>query len=124
MPLISIARDPTVNIDVTTKRPLTFNGIKISEYTGKEIPDPLKVMHLDAVPITLNYQIDIYTKRYEDCLEYLRNFVFQFINHPKMIVDIPYNNANIQHICYTRLQSSAIDNSDVPNKLFADQFTR
>ena len=32
--------------------------------------------HLNAVPITLKYQIDIYTRYQEEADEYVRNFIF------------------------------------------------
>jgi len=124
LPVISIQRDPTINVTIPTKRPMTFNGVKISDYTGDELPDKINIMHLDAIPIEINYQIDIYTRKYEEGDEYIRNFIFNFVNYPRMTVTIPYNGANIEHVCYTRLNSTVSDNSDVPNKLFPDQFTR
>lgn len=124
LPLVAISRDPNIDVTIPTKRPLTFNGLRISEYDGEDVPDEQKIMQLDAIPIVLNYQIDIYTKEFWEADEYIRNFVFQFVNYPKMIVNIPYNNAKIQHVCYTRLQPQVSDNSDIPEKLFPDQFTR
>ena len=124
LPLVAISRDPNIDITIPTKRPLTFNGLRISEYDGEDIPEEQKIMQLDAIPIVLNYQIDIYTKEFWEADEYIRNFVFQFVNYPKMVVEIPYNNAKIQHVCYTHLQPQVSDNSDIPQKLFPDQFTR
>lgn len=117
LPLIAISRDPTLNVDVTTKRPLTCDGLVVAK-------DMQRSVKLDAIPILINYQIDIYTRRYDEGDEYVRNFIFNFVNHPKMKILIPYNGSNIEHICYTRLNSSVTDNSDVSEKLFPDQFTR
>ena len=117
LPLIAISRDPSLNMDVSTKRSLSCDGLKV----GSTVKDSVQ---LDAIPISITYQIDIYTQRYEEGDEYLRNFIFNFINHPKMKILIPYNGSNIEHICYTRLSNTATDNSDVSEKLFPDQFTR
>ena len=117
LPLIAISRDPTVNMDISTKRSLTCDGASIGKTDTTSF-------QLDAIPIGITYQIDIYTQKYEEGDEYLRNFIFNFVNHPKMKVILPYNGANIEHVCYTRLTSSATDNSDVSEKLFPDQFTR
>jgi hypothetical protein len=117
LPLIAISRDPNLNISVSTKRNLTFDGKKLDGSS-------LQSIQLDAIPIDLNYQIDIYTQKYDEGDEYLRNFIFNFVNYPQMKVLLPYNGSNIEHVCYIRLSNTATDNSDVSEKLFADQFTR
>ncbi len=119
LPLVAISRDPTINIDVATKRSLTCDGANLTKNNAERV-----TIKLDAIPILINYQIDIYTQKYEEGDEYLRNFVFNFVNHPKMKILLPYNGSNIEHICYTRLANNVTDNSDVSEKLFADQFTR
>ena len=117
LPLIAVSRDPTINITVSTKRSLTCDGLVVGKNSKSTI-------QLDAIPLEINYQIDIYTQRYEEGDEYLRNFIFNFVNMPKMKILIPYNGSNIEHICYARLNPNAQDNSDVPEKKFPDQFTR
>lgn len=117
LPLIAISRDPSVTMDISTKRNLTFDGLKVGTNEKQSV-------QLSAIPIAITYQIDIYTQRYEEGDEYLRNFIFNFVNHPKMKILIPYNGSNIEHVCYIRLNNTATDNSDVSEKLFADQFTR
>lgn len=117
LPLIAISRDSNINVSVTTRRPLTFNGVKVDG-------TPLKTLHLDGIPVDINYQIDIYTKEYEAGDEYLRSMIFNLVNHPTMYVHIPYNGSDIQHVCNLRLDNSVIDNSDITEKMFPDQFTR
>lgn len=117
LPLIAISRDPNINISVSTKRNLTFDGLKLD---GTK----MQTIQLGAIPVDINYQIDIYTKKYEEGDEYMRNLIFNFVNYPKMKVLLPYNGANIEHVCYTRLSPNVTDNSDVSEKLFPDQFTR
>lgn len=118
LPLISLSREPNIKIDYSKKRNLTFDGLTVAQSdTGKSI-------QLNAIPITVTYQLDIYTKRYEEGDEYLRNFTFQLINNPTLSVIFPYNGANIEHIAYLNLNPTLTDNSDIPEKLFSDQFTR
>lgn len=117
LPLIAISRDPNISLKVSTKRNLSFDGLKLD---GTK----LRTLQLNAIPITINYQIDIYTQRYEEGDEYLRNFIFNIINHPKMKICIPYNDTNIEHVCTLLLDSNVTDNSDIAEKVFADQFTR
>lgn len=117
LPLVAVSRDSNVSITLPAKQNLSFDGHIIGENVDRSI-------QLNAIPIQLNYQLDIYTKRYEEGDEYLRNFIFNFVNYPKMVVELPYNNTQIEHVCYVRLESEVIDNSDVSEKLFPDEFTR
>lgn len=117
LPLIAISRDPNLNVDIPNKRSLSCDGARIGNTEDK-------IIKLDAIPITVNYQIDIYTQDYDEGDEYLREFIFKLTDKPKMIIQIPYNGANIEHVCYLRLNSNVVDNSDVPEKKFPDQFTR
>ena len=117
LPLVSIARDPNVVLKTPVKTKLSSDGYK-SIYTKDG------VLLLNAIPIDISYQLDIYTKKYEEGDEYIRNFIFNFINHPKMVITIPYNNSNLEHVCNIRLDGSVTDNSDISEHLFSDQFTR
>lgn len=117
LPLIGLSRDPDIEIQSTNKKPLTFDGLMIRA-------DEEKSIQLDAIPIEINYQLDIYTRYGYEGDEYMRNFVFGFVNNPKMIVEIPYNNQNLTHTFNVRLLSRVSDNSDIKERLFADQFTR
>lgn len=117
LPLITISRAPDVQLDLTTKRNMSYDGkhLKSSES---------KTLHLDAIPITINYQIDIYTKNYSTGDEFLRELIFHFVNHPTLEISYMYNGVEMQSKCYVRLSSTATDNSDIPQKIFPDQFTR
>lgn len=117
LPLIAISRDSNVNVDIPNKRSLSADGARIGNTEDK-------IIKLDAIPITINYQIDIYTQHYDEGDEYLREFIFKLVNEPKMKILIPYNGSQIEHVCYVRLDSNVVDNSDVPEKKFPDQFTR
>ena len=83
-----------------------------------------KIEQLNAIPIELDYTIDIYTRFYEEAEEYVRNFVFNLINYPKMQIQIPYNSYNEIKNCNITLNPDVQDNSDIPERLAPGQFTR
>lgn len=117
LPLISISRDSQVTIVNTNKRALSYDG-------GHLENEPKASAVLNAIPIRLTYQLDIYTRYFEEADEYLRNFIFNFINYPKIHITIPYNNANIEHNSTIILDGTVSDNSNIPERLIRDQFYR
>ena len=117
LPLISISRDNDIEILSTAKKPLTYDGGHLDATTKKS-------ELLNAIPISISYQIDVYCKYFEEADEYVRNFVFNIINYPNLHIDIPYNNANIVHDSTMILESTVSDNSDIPERLINGQFTR
>lgn len=117
LPLIALRRGRDFEILSTNKKPLTYDGATIEanqERSGQ----------LNGIPIAINYQLDIYTRYYAEADEYVRDFIFQFINFPKLNIVIPYNNANIEHTSNVRLNPNVIDNSDIAERLSPGQFTR
>ena len=117
LPLIAISRDRDIDIQITANRPLSHSGKVFNA-------DEKKADHLNAVPITIKYQIDIYTRYQEEADEYIRNFVFQIINYPKLEIDIPYNNSTLGYKSYMSLTNQITDNSDIAERLIPGQFTR
>lgn len=117
LPLIALSRDPSIGLDIAHKRPLSADGLHLQQ-------DEKTTIQLDAIPININYQIDIYTQRAEEGDEYLRNFIFNIVNHPRLKILIPYNDSQIEHYAYLKLQPEVTDNSDISERLFVDQFVR
>ena len=117
LPLISISRDRSIEIINTQKQIKTFQGFNQSDKESINIP-------ANVIPINVGYQIDIYTKGMIEADEYVRNFVFNFINYPRMKINIPYNNLNVEHVVDLRLDSNIADNSDIKEHLFSDEFVR
>ena len=117
LPLISISRDSEIEITSTAKKALTYDGghLDANEKVSKL---------LNAIPIKLTYQLDIYTKYFAEADEYARNFIFNFINYPKLSIEIPYNGAKVMHDSTVMLESTVSDSSDIPERLIAGQFTR
>lgn len=121
LPFISIAREPDINLVYKGKKPMSFDGMRIG---GLQEEGKQKSLNLNAIPIILNYQIDIWTKTYEESDEYIRNLLFNLINHPSMLVEIPYNGINKVHQCNIDVNSPIQDNSDIPQRMYVGEFTR
>ena len=117
LPIISLTRAREVDLDHPHKKMMTFDGMMLDATIEKSL-------QIDAIPMTLNYQLDIYTRYKYEADEYMRNFVFNLVNHPKVKVVLPYNDINYTHYSNIRLVPTIEDNSDVPNRLVSDQFTR
>ena len=101
-PLVSLKRSLGYDIDLYGKKPITFDGAKL-EANSK------KVKSIVYIPITLNYQLDIYTRYYQEADEYMRNFIFNIINYPKLEITIKYFNSNIDHVANILPTQSVID---------------
>lgn len=117
LPFVAISRANDIELDYPHKKPLSFDGLKLEANETYGIK-------LNAIPMRLQYQLDIYTRYAEEGDEYLRNFIFNLVNHPTIIIDLPYNDLWIQHRSNIRLSSQVSDSSDIPERLVGDQFTR
>lgn len=117
LPLIVLRRLSPIRILNVSKRPLTFDGYRDSINSKKG-------NQLNAIPIQIDYQIDIYTRYLEESDEYLRNFVFNIINYPRLEIEIPYNDSKLTAYANIRLNPDLEDNSDIPERLVQGQFTR
>ena len=117
LPMISLYRSSDIQITSAIKQLKSFSGLDIKH-------DEEKTLQLNVIPISVNYQLDIYTKTMAEGDEYLRNFLFKFINNPKIIITIPYNGAEFKHVANIRIADSVSNTSDSTERLFVGQFTR
>lgn len=117
MPFIALSRNNEIELLSTVKSQKSYDGLRIGRDEDKSIL-------MNVIPVRLNYQLDIYTKKYDEGDEYLRNFLFKLINNPKLVIDIPYNGVDIQHIANIRVQSNIADTSSISERIFSGQFTR
>lgn len=125
LPLIAISRDSEIEIISTAKKALTYDAGHLTNDKNDHNKSTAEVSKvLNAIPIKLTYQLDIYTKYFAEADEYIRNFVFNFINYPRINIEIPYNDAKVLHNSTILLESSISDSSDIPERLIAGQFTR
>lgn len=130
LPCIALSRNNEIQLLSTTKDIRSFDGLRITNTrtssSGTIIYDDIsKTALLNVIPIRLNYQLDIYTKTYEDGEEYVRNFLFKLINNPQIIIDIPYNGQqNLRNTAYIRVADTVSDTSSISERIFSGQFTR
>ena len=117
LPILCLRRKSGLSVINTGKRPLTFDGIVIDREESKSA-------QLNAIPIDISYQLDIYTRYFKEADEFLRNLTFNIINYPKLTINIPYNDFNIEHNGFIRMSGDIEDNSNVPERLINGQFTR
>lgn len=117
LPLIALSRDTSIELKQKTMCPVSFDGLML-ESDGK------RTLQLNGIPIYLTYQMDIYTRRYDEGDELLREFVFKLVNNPQIVVELPYNGRKFKHVATILMQNTIQDNSDIGERLFSGQFTR
>ena len=117
LPCITLSRNNDVRLKLNIKNPRSYDGLRINtKDTGTEL--------FNVIPVELQYNLEIYTKDYEEGDEYLRNYLFKLINNPVIKINIPYNNANIEHIANIRVLDTVSDTSSISERLFPGQFTK
>lgn len=119
LPMVALSRNKDIKILQTTKTNRSFDGLRLIKGNDKE-----KAVLFNVIPIQLDYQLDIFAKTYEEADEYLRNFLFKLINNPTIMIDIPYNGAQLRHIANLRILDTVSDTSDITERHFVGQFTR
>lgn len=117
LPLIALSRNGGYTIQEKYKQPRSYNGSKIIATVENGV-------RLNAIPIGITYQLDIYARYLAEADEYARNIVFNIINYPKLTIEIPYEDTGFQHDANIRLTTDVEDNSDIPERLIPGQFTR
>lgn len=139
LPMITLSRNKSIRLLSTIKNPKSFDGLTYTKkavpnsdmtgYKGKDFENalkniPEKLYKFNVIPISIQYQLDIFTKTVEESEEYIRAFLFKLINNPSVKIIIPYNDLNIEHIANIRVLEEVSDTGDNAGKLFPDQFQR
>lgn len=117
LPIICLSRVGGYEILNMNKRPLTYDGLTKDATIARSL-------QLNAIPINIPYQLDVYARYYDEADNYMRDIVFNIINHPTFEITIPYNDARIVHNANIRLASNVENNSDIPERLIPGQFSR
>ena len=119
LPLIALSRNGGYTIQEKYKQPRSYSS---NEFIRMQ--DANSGALLNAIPIGISYQIDIYARHLAEADEYARNIVFNIINYPKLNIEIPYEDSGLTHDANIRLITDVEDNSDIPERLISGQFTR
>lgn len=129
MPFIALSRDNNIQLLLNTKSNKSFSGFRLNNYQRDEnggliADNEDQTLQVNAIPIKLNYQLDIYTKKADEGDEYLRNFLFKLINNPVIYIEVPYNDQSFRHIANIRVADTVADTSSISERIFSGQFTR
>lgn len=117
LPIISISRAGGYQILNPNKKPMTYDGKMIESNVEKSV-------NLNAIPINIVYQIDVWTRYLREADEYMRNLVFNIINFPKVEIELEYNDVHIIHYSSIRIATDVLDSSDAGFKIVNGQFAR
>ena len=118
LPIISISRPGGYTILNTNKNVRTYDAVMTDSNYEKSLT-------LNIIPIQVDYQLDIYTRKFEEADAYARELIFNMINHPTLVIEIPYKGICRLHDGTIRIASNVEDNSNVPEvHLKYGQFTR
>lgn len=118
LPILCLRRNGGYTILNINKKPLTYDGAFIAR-------DDDVSTQIDAVPVMINYQLDVYAKFLQEADSYARNLVFNIINYPTLKIDIPYGEKSyFSHYANIRVASDIQDNSAIPERMVPGLFTR
>lgn len=127
LPIIQIERDRGFEIinDGTTKRPLS--------YDGKVFNSDIRYGDtLNAIPISIAYQINVYARYAKEADILIRNLIFNVINYPsfdiivpKVVVDRGGENKDFIHTSRMAFASATIqDNSNERERFIEGNYTK
>lgn len=117
LPIIVLRRVGGFHIKNTAKRLLVYDGKSLEWNESKAI-------QLNAIPIGVDYEIDIYARYQAECDDIVRSLIFNLIIFPDLYIELPYYGKHYQHKSHISLLSDVDDNSDIPERLSFGQFTR
>lgn len=117
LPMVAISRNNDIELLTAIKNPQSFDGLRLLNNSNQ-------TLMLNIIPIRLQYQLDIYTKKSDEADEYVRSFLFKLINNPLLKINIPYNNTFLEHTANIRVLDTVSDTSDISERIFSGQFYR
>ena len=103
LPAIVLSRNG-YSIDNTSKRPMVWDGKKIEANENR-------VKQINAIPIKLDYNIEVYARYYDEADSYMREIIFNVINYPRLDIEIPYLGFNTIHASNIRISSNNIEDN-------------
>lgn len=116
LPLIAITRSG-FSISNTNRTDFSINGLTLEVNRQRS-------EWLNAIPINLRYQIDVYSRYMEQADEIIRNMIFNIVNFPRLTISLPYYDQDIKQTSSIHLDEQVQDNSTIPERLIYGQFTR
>ena len=78
LPFIGLSRVGGYTILNTQMQPMTYDGLTLKANQKASL-------QLNAIPIQIDYQVDVYTRQLSEADDYVRNLVFNIINFPSLV---------------------------------------
>lgn len=119
LPMITISRDAGYEIidEGRTRRPLSYDGI---DRLYDEKTNSMKIVN--AIPISITYQVDVYARKWEEADILMRNLIFNIVNYPAMEIYVP--DADMKHTARISLGSNTVnDNSNISERFIEGNLT-
>lgn len=121
LPIISIARTGW-SLSESRPHPMKFIG-ELSRIDEGEVNNEKKIVNVYAMPIRIDYLLDVWTKRRLDNDNIMRELLFYYSIHPTLQVKIPYGlddykNFNIM------FGTDIEDNSNIPEHVNIGEYIR
>ena len=118
-PFITLNRNLGFEIvnDGTTKRPLSYDGYTKDVNFDKKISTVI-----NEIPVSLTYQIDVFTRYAREAEILAKNLVFNIVNYPALEIEIP--KVNIPHTAVIELDDQIEDSSHISEVFVRGNFTR
>lgn len=114
-PLISLSR-LGYTISRNTRTPASYQGLPMSK-SGDNVDE------IQFIPININYQLDIITRKRDDNDSLTDEILFYFINHPTLKVNIG-KGANVSHVFSLFFNEDVTDNSDIESHMSRGEYFR
>ena len=105
MPMISLLRTGASILD--SSHPMRFSGSLSAIH-----PDENTYETLRAIPIRINYLLDVWTKHREENDNIIRELIFYYMTHPTLQITIPYG-VDLKHNFNIFFDNNIEDNSDI-----------
>lgn len=83
-----------------------------------------RYIRLQAIPINISYQMDIWTKTRLENDSIMRELIFYYSTHPTLNVKIPYGQDTYYHKFNIFFDSDIEDNSDIANHINTGEYFR
>lgn len=121
MPLISLQRNSWT---LASKKPqyMIWSGYPVKEdYDNDGTID--KISRIQAIPITINYQLDVWTRDRITNDAIMREIIFYYTQRPTLLVKIPHG-LDLVHDFNIFFENDIEDNSDIVDHVNRGQFFR
>lgn len=117
LPMVCLKRHSTTTIVNPNLTPKVIDGYTIEASISTSL-------QLNAIPIKLDYTLDIYSRYYQEADELSRNFLFNLLSYPTVQIILPYQGKQWKVNSYIKLNEEYEDTSGIEERLNLGQFTR